>query len=140
MLSKRLVLWKDGEVEKLVRDERTIQSRIGKLKSSDPPNRSKVFAKLVLIFKIIFNSRSMIWLLCGRNKIYPKSLIRFDYFSIKNLIYERYLMSLLAETKRRVIPATKCSQVFDNFFIVYLVTREQVIGNLLRERARLLIS
>lgn len=25
----------------------------------------------------------MIWLLCGRNKIYPKSLIRFDYFSIK---------------------------------------------------------
>ena len=54
MLSKRLVLWKDGEVGKLVRDERTIQSRIGKLKSSDPPNRSKVFAKLVLIFKIIF--------------------------------------------------------------------------------------
>lgn len=49
-------------------------------------------------------------------------------------------MSLLAETKRRVIPATKCSQVFDNFFIVYLVTREQVIGNLMRERARLLIS
>ena len=49
-------------------------------------------------------------------------------------------MSLLAETKRRDIPATKCSQVFDNFFIVYLVTREQVIGNLLRERARLLIS
>ena len=35
-------------------------------------------------------------------------------------------MSLLAETKRCVIPATKCSQVFDNFFIVYLVT---VIGN-----------
>ena len=54
MLSKRLFLWKDDEVEKLLRDERTIQSRIGKLKSSDPPNRSKVFAKLVLILKIMF--------------------------------------------------------------------------------------
>ena len=54
VLSKRLVLWKDDEVEKLLRDERTIQSRIGKLKSSDPPNRSKVFAKLVLILKIMF--------------------------------------------------------------------------------------
>ena len=62
MLSKRLVLWKDGEVGKLVRDERTIQSRIGKLKSSDPPNRSKVFAKLVLVFKIILKLFFLIFL------------------------------------------------------------------------------
>ena len=48
LLSKRLVQWKDGEINKLLRVGRIIQSRIGKLRSSDPPDKSKVFAKLLL--------------------------------------------------------------------------------------------
>lgn len=47
-LSKRLVLWKEGEIHKLLREGRLIQGRIGKSKMSDPPNKSKIFAKLVL--------------------------------------------------------------------------------------------
>lgn len=47
-LSKRLALWKEGKIDKLLREGRIIQGRIGKLKRSDPPDRSKVFAKLVL--------------------------------------------------------------------------------------------
>ena len=47
VLSKRLVLWRDGEIGKLLREGRIIQGRIGKRKRSDLPDRSKVFAKLV---------------------------------------------------------------------------------------------
>ena len=49
VLSKRLILWRQGEINKLSREGRiTVQCRIGKLKASEPPDRSKVFAKLVL--------------------------------------------------------------------------------------------
>ena len=48
VLSKCLVLWRQGEINKLLREGRIIQGGIGKLKASDPPDRSKVFAKLVL--------------------------------------------------------------------------------------------
>ena len=48
LLSKRLEKWKDGEIDKLLREGRIIQSRIGKLRSADPPDKSKVFTKLVL--------------------------------------------------------------------------------------------
>ena len=48
VLSKRLTHWRQGEINKLLREGRIIQGRIGKLKASDPPDRSKVFAKLVL--------------------------------------------------------------------------------------------
>lgn len=48
LLSKRLVQWKCGEINKLLREGGIIQSRIGKLRSTDPPDRSKVFTKLVL--------------------------------------------------------------------------------------------
>ncbi|EDO48836.1 predicted protein [Nematostella vectensis] len=47
-LSKRLALWKAGEICKPLREGRILQGRIGKLKTSDSPERSKVFAKLVL--------------------------------------------------------------------------------------------
>lgn len=87
MLSKRLVLWKDGEVGKLVRDERTIQSRIGKLKSSDPPNRSKVFAKLVLIFKIIFKLFFLIFFKLFFNFLLTVFKIIFKLFLIMFLKY-----------------------------------------------------
>lgn len=48
ILSKRLTMWKDGEIDKILREGRTIQSRIGKLKTSKPLDKSKIFAKLVL--------------------------------------------------------------------------------------------
>ena len=48
VLFKRLILWRQGEINKLLREGRIIQGRIGKLKASEPPDRSKVFAKLVL--------------------------------------------------------------------------------------------
>ena len=48
-LSKRLALWKDGEISKLIiRERQIIQSRIGKFKGSNQPDKAKVFAKLVL--------------------------------------------------------------------------------------------
>ena len=46
-------LWRKGEINKLLREGRITQGRIGKLKASDPPDRSKVFAKLVLEGQII---------------------------------------------------------------------------------------
>ena len=48
VLSKRLILWRQGKINKLLREGRIIQVRIGKLKTSEPPDRFKVFAKLVL--------------------------------------------------------------------------------------------
>ena len=48
VLSKRHTHWRQGEINKQLREGRIIQDRIGKLKASDPPDRSKVFAKLVL--------------------------------------------------------------------------------------------
>ena len=48
LLSKSLAQWKDGEINKLLREGRIIQSRIGKLRSTDPPDKSKLFTKLVL--------------------------------------------------------------------------------------------
>ena len=48
VLSKRLILWRQGEINKLLCEGRMIQGRIGKLKASEPPDRSKVSAKLVL--------------------------------------------------------------------------------------------
>ena len=47
-LSNHLALWKGGKIDKLLREGRIIQGRIGKLKRSDLPDRSKGFAKLVL--------------------------------------------------------------------------------------------
>ena len=37
VFSKRLTLWKEGEISKLVREGRILQGRIGKLRTSDPP-------------------------------------------------------------------------------------------------------
>ena len=48
LLSKRLVQRIDGEINKLLREGRIIQSRIGKLRSTDPPDKPKLFTKLVL--------------------------------------------------------------------------------------------
>ena len=45
VLSMRFTHWRQVEINKLLRERRIIQGRIGKLKASDPPDRSKVFAK-----------------------------------------------------------------------------------------------
>ena len=47
-LAKRLFLWREAEISKLLRECRIIQGRIGKLKGSAPPDKTKVFAKLVV--------------------------------------------------------------------------------------------
>ena len=47
-LKKRLALWKDGKINKLLHEGRMIQTCIGKGKKADPRNRAKIFAKLVM--------------------------------------------------------------------------------------------
>ena len=48
VLSRRLVLWKEDKIDTLLRKGRIIQGRIGKLKESNPPERSKVVVKRIL--------------------------------------------------------------------------------------------
>ena len=48
VLSKRLLHWRQGEINELLRKCRIIQGRIGKLKTSEAPDRSKAFPKLLL--------------------------------------------------------------------------------------------
>ena len=48
-LEKRLKLWKNGEIECLLREGRMFQRRIQKSRrNSDPPNKARIFAKLVM--------------------------------------------------------------------------------------------
>jgi len=48
-LAKRLALWKKGEVDSILREGRMIQRRLGNSRrATDPPNRAKIFANLVM--------------------------------------------------------------------------------------------
>ena len=47
-LSRRLALWKEGEIDTLLRERRMIQKRLTKPRRNEPPNKAKIFAKLVL--------------------------------------------------------------------------------------------
>ena len=47
-LEKRLKLWRDGKIDCLLRKRRMIQRRIQKSCRNDPPNKAKIFAKLVM--------------------------------------------------------------------------------------------
>ena len=48
-LAKRLVLWKKGEVDTILREGRMIQRHLGNSRrATDPPNRAKIFANLVM--------------------------------------------------------------------------------------------
>ena len=48
-LAKRLVLWKKGEVDTILREGCMIQRRLrNSRKATDPPNRAKIFANLVM--------------------------------------------------------------------------------------------
>ena len=47
-LSKRLVLWKEGEIYTLIREGRMTNSRLTNSRSANPPNKAKVFADLVM--------------------------------------------------------------------------------------------
>ncbi|CAB4032899.1 Hypothetical predicted protein [Paramuricea clavata] len=47
-LEKRLALWKEGEVESLLREGRSIQKLLAKAKRTEPPNKAKIFAKFVM--------------------------------------------------------------------------------------------
>ena len=47
-LAKSLALWKEGEIDSLLREGRSIQKRLVKTKRTEPPNKAKIFAKLVM--------------------------------------------------------------------------------------------
>ena len=47
-LARRLVLWKEGEIDTLLRDGRLIQRHLDRSRKADPPNKAKIFAKLVM--------------------------------------------------------------------------------------------
>ena len=51
-LKKRLILWKEGEIGRLVCEGRSIQKRLTKVRKSDQPNKAKKFATLVMEGKI----------------------------------------------------------------------------------------
>ena len=44
-LEKRLTLWRNGEIESLLRKGRMIQRRLLKSNKNDPPNKARIFAK-----------------------------------------------------------------------------------------------
>ena len=46
--TKRLALWKEGEIESLLREGRSILKHILKTKRAKPPDKAKIFAKLVM--------------------------------------------------------------------------------------------
>ena len=47
-LEKRLILWRNGEIGSLLREGRMIKRRLSKSNKSDPPNKARIFAKLVM--------------------------------------------------------------------------------------------
>ena len=47
-LARRLVLWKEGEIDTLLRDRRLIQRHLDRSRKADPPNKAKIFAKRVM--------------------------------------------------------------------------------------------
>ena len=47
-LTKRLTLWRNGEIESLLREGRMIQRRLLKSNKNDPPNKARIFAKVVM--------------------------------------------------------------------------------------------
>ena len=47
-LAKRLVLWKKGEVDTILREGRMIQRRLGNFRrATNPPNRAKIFLQIL---------------------------------------------------------------------------------------------
>ena len=47
-LEKRLTLWRNGGIESLSRERRMIQRRLSKSSKNNPPNKARIFAKLVM--------------------------------------------------------------------------------------------
>ena len=47
-LAKRLALWKEGDIDSLLREGRAIQRRLTSSKRAEQPNKAKVFANLVM--------------------------------------------------------------------------------------------
>ena len=47
-LLKRLTLWKEGKIDKLMREGRAIQKSLGNSRRASPPNTAKVFVNLVM--------------------------------------------------------------------------------------------
>ena len=47
-LAKRLVLWKEREIDKLLRQGRMIQKRLSNFRRFGPPNAARIFANFVM--------------------------------------------------------------------------------------------
>ena len=47
-LAKRLLLWREGEIDTLLREALLIQRHLKKSRRSEPENKAKIFAKLVM--------------------------------------------------------------------------------------------
>ena len=47
-LKERLELWKEGQIEKLLREGRLLQSRLSKAKSQSPQDKARTFANLIM--------------------------------------------------------------------------------------------
>ena len=47
-LKERLELWKEGQIEKLLREGRLLQSRLSKAKSQSPQDKARIFANLIM--------------------------------------------------------------------------------------------
>lgn len=47
-LTRRVALWTNGDIDQLIREGRMIQQRIGRSRKIEPPNKAKIFAKLVM--------------------------------------------------------------------------------------------
>ena len=62
-LSRRLALWKEGEIDTLLREGRMIQKRLTKPRRNDPQNKAKMFAKLVLEGQLIHKTymQPLLW-------------------------------------------------------------------------------
>ena len=84
-LTKRLALWKEGEIESLLRQGRSIQKRVLKTKRAKPPDKAKIFSKLVMQGQINSALRYLSEDDCGRVLPLTDDVIR-QYCSMRNTL------------------------------------------------------
>ena len=70
-LKERLELWKEGQIEKLLREGRLLQSHLFKAKSQSPQDKAGIFANLIMDNQI--NSAVRFLTENGNNGILPRN-------------------------------------------------------------------
>ena len=117
-LEKRLALWKEGEVESLLREGRSIQKRLAKAKRTKPPNKAKIFAKLVME---------------GQNNSALRYLSEADCDGVLPLTDD--MMRQLQEKHPEAQEAKLGSLLFGPFEEVHDSLYQQIDGEMIRETA-----